>query len=239
MTQHNNNLSLNQQGKDVAFLQSRLNTIGYEIASSEIHGERFGESTQQAILHFQQASGLPATGIVDDATAQAIVARSESEQTVIKLSPAHHQATASTPIGSSDRPVKPNDNQAVDASAYTVSGTITSPDRAGVCGLRVQIVSKHVGPDVPLTETTTDGSGHYNARFTARSLLNGNKTQPDLQARVYAGQTFLAASHVHYNATTNETLNVNLPANSTALPSEYETLTSTLAAHYTGPLGEQ
>ena len=73
MTQHNNNLPLHQQGKDVTLLQSRLITMGHTIATSEILGELFGESTQQAVIQFQQAEGLPVTGSVDGATAQAIV----------------------------------------------------------------------------------------------------------------------------------------------------------------------
>ena len=61
---------------------------------------------------------------------------------------------------------------------------------------------------------------------------------PDLQARVYAGQNFLAASAIRYNATNLETLDIKLPANSTPLPSEYEILTGTLAGHYAGRLGD-
>jgi peptidoglycan hydrolase-like protein with peptidoglycan-binding domain len=129
-------------------------------------------------------------------------------------------------------------NQAVDASFYTVVGTVVSPDRAGVGGLRVQIVDKNIGQDVPLTETTTDERGRYTARFAASSLQARGKAQPDLQARVYAGQTFLAGSAVCYNATNSETLNVTLPANAPALPSEYETLTGALAAHYSGRFGD-
>ncbi len=45
MTQHNLNLSLNQQGRDVTFLQSRLINMGYTIATPEILGEVFGQST--------------------------------------------------------------------------------------------------------------------------------------------------------------------------------------------------
>lgn len=70
MTQHNSNLSLNQQGKDVALLQSRLITIGYTVVPSEIHNELFGENTQQAVLHFQRAEGMLATGRIDALMAQ-------------------------------------------------------------------------------------------------------------------------------------------------------------------------
>ena len=99
-------------------------------------------------------------------------------------------------------------------------------------------MDKNVGQDVPLTETITDERGRYTAHFAASSLQARGKAQPDLQARVYAGETFLAASEVRYNATTSETLSVKLPANATALPSEYETLTRTLAAYYNGRLGD-
>jgi peptidoglycan hydrolase-like protein with peptidoglycan-binding domain len=87
LTQHNNNLSLHQQGKDVALLQSRLMTLGHTIATSEVLGELFGESTQQAVIQFQQAEGLPVTGSVDDTTAQAIVSSFEADKTVIKHAP--------------------------------------------------------------------------------------------------------------------------------------------------------
>lgn len=122
------------------------------------------------------------------------------------------------------------------SSAYIVTGTVTSPQRAGVGSLRVQVVDKNVGQDVRLAETITDERGRYQVSFATSSLRERGKKQPDLQARVYAGQEFLAASDVHYNATKQETLNVNLPASSAALPSEYEALTGALRAHYDGQL---
>src|SRR6266700_3353306 len=87
MTQHNNNLSLHQQGKDVALLQSRLSNIGYTIDTTEILEEFFGESTLQAVRLFQQREGLHLTGVVDAVTAQAIVNRYESDKTVIHNTP--------------------------------------------------------------------------------------------------------------------------------------------------------
>lgn len=122
----------------------------------------------------------------------------------------------------------------VKETVYTVTGTVSSPDRAGLGGLRVEIVDKNVGRDDSLVETITDERGQYSLTFNIKS--DGRKKAPDLQARVYSHQTFLAASAVRYNATTQETLNVTLPANSSALPSEHETLTGTLAAHFDGKL---
>ena len=113
-----------------------------------------------------------------------------------------------------------------------------APTSAGVGGLCVQIVDKYVGQDVTLAETLTDERGRYQVRFEATSLRERRKQQPDLQARVYVGEAFLAASDVRYNASDRETLNVQLPANVAALPSEHETLTGSLAEHYDGRLGE-
>src|SRR6185503_15186472 len=117
---------------------------------------------------------------------------------------------------------------------YTVEGRVSSPDSASVGGLRVQIVDKNVGPDVLMAETSTDERGDYNVSFIVPSLVERCKDKPDLQARVYFGGTFLAASVVRYYATPHEVLNVKLPANSAALPSEYETLVRVLAAHCSG-----
>jgi peptidoglycan hydrolase-like protein with peptidoglycan-binding domain len=83
MTEHSNNLSLNQQGKDVALLQSRLSSIGYAIDMSEIIGELFGPSTYQAMLHIQQREGLLPTGVLDDVTARTLINRFESDETML------------------------------------------------------------------------------------------------------------------------------------------------------------
>src|SRR6266487_539267 len=106
MTQHNNNLSLHQQGKDVALLQSRLSNIGYTIDTTEALGEIFGQSTYLAVLHFQQREGLSPTGVVDAITAQAIANRYESDKTVIfHPSQMPHQPSPPTPQGPLPAPI--------------------------------------------------------------------------------------------------------------------------------------
>ena len=99
MTQHNNNLSLHQQGKDVALLHSRLTNIGYTIDTTEILEELFGESTFQAVRLFQEREGLRLTGVVDAITAQAIANRYESDKTVIfNPSQTPHQPHSPQPL---------------------------------------------------------------------------------------------------------------------------------------------
>lgn len=128
-------------------------------------------------------------------------------------------------------------NAAVDAATFTVEGKVASRFRAGVGGLRVEIVDKNVGMDVPLSEAMTDDSGAYRRTFTITDLRQRGKQRPDLQARAFVGETPLGASEVRYNASNRETLNVLLTEEAvSALASEYETLTSTLSAYFKGSL---
>jgi hypothetical protein len=108
-------------------------------------------------------------------------------------------------------------------NTYTVSGTVTSPVSAGVGGLTVQLVAKNVGQDTLLTSSSTDPQGAY--RLSAVSPL----AKPALQIRVFAGNSFLAASVVVYNAPPTVTIDVTLPADAIGLPSEYETLAGTIS----------
>jgi Neuraminidase-like domain/Salmonella virulence plasmid 28.1kDa A protein len=126
-----------------------------------------------------------------------------------------------------------------EGATFQVEGKVSSRVSAGVSGLRVQIVDKTVGADVQLAEAVTAESGEYNAAFTGASLRERGKESPDLQARVFAGETLLAASEVRYNASNRETLNIMLDEKAAAeLQSEHETLTSALSAHFTGRLAD-
>lgn len=128
---------------------------------------------------------------------------------------------------------------AVGDPTYNVSGRVLSRDRAGVVGLRVEIVDKNVGFDTRLAETGTDERGSFKTSFTAAAFREkSNKARPDLQARVFVGADFVAASEVRYNATTDETLNVSLPSDAAGLASEYETLTAAIATYYNGRPGD-
>src|SRR5260370_528042 len=197
-------LKLDLSGEDVKLLHAELAQLGLTVTAAEQQRAFFGPGTREAVVRFQEEHHLPATGVVDDATAKAI-------------------------------------NQAVDAlkgETFAVSGRVWSPDRAGVGGLKVQIIDKNLGEDIPLVEAVTDQNGHYKPQFSAAVLVAHHKTQPDLQAHVYSGTMLLASSQIRYNARHSETLDVALPANSASLPSEYESLTAALAAQYSAPLSD-
>ena len=122
---------------------------------------------------------------------------------------------------------------------YSVTGTVRSPVRPSTGGLTVELVDKNVGGDQVLASTQTRGDGTYafsDVTISAAYLAERHKAQPDLQVRVSSGDGFLAASAVRYGAPSTFSLDVTLPADAPGLPSEYESLTASLAAAYAGPL---
>ena len=126
-----------------------------------------------------------------------------------------------------------------DLKPYRVEGKVASRVRASLDGLRVVIVDKGVGGDVQLVQATTDDGGAYQATFSDSDLRRRGKAHPDLQARVFAGDSYLGASDVRYNASQHEALNVLLEDKAAlALRSEHEVLISALARQYTGKLGD-
>ena len=124
-----------------------------------------------------------------------------------------------------------------DGAVFEVKDLVASQLRAGVGGLRVEIVDKNVGEDVHLAETVTDIGGAYQATFPIIGLQERCKQWPDLQARAFTGETFLGASEIRYNASDRETLNILLTEEaSSALASEHETLIGALTARCRGSL---
>ena len=118
-----------------------------------------------------------------------------------------------------------------------MSGRVSSPNSASIAGLRVQIVDRNVGQDVPLAETVTDIHGRYRVSFVARTAPK-EKAQLDLQARVLSREAVVGASDVRYDATAEETLNIVLPAGTAALATEHEALIGAVSRSFKGPLHE-
>ncbi|MTD55247.1 neuraminidase-like domain-containing protein [Amycolatopsis pithecellobii] len=117
---------------------------------------------------------------------------------------------------------------------FTVDGQVVCAVPAALAELFVEIVDRNVGGDTDLGSARTDGLGRFRVTFSHRG-----KAQPDLQARVRTqeGGAVIGESDVHYNATSGETLVVELPAGS-GPASEFDTLTGALRATFTGPLAE-
>lgn len=205
------NLKLRMTGEDVTLLQSELRQLGYSITDRNGY---FGKSTHEAVVQFQKQHGLEVTGEVDEHAAILINRLVESEPS------------------EADQPAE-------DQVTYFVEGKVASRSSAGVGGLRVEIVDKNVEKDHLLARAVTDENGAYQVNFNDADLRRRGKARPDLQARSFKDDTLLAASDVRYNASNRESLNILLDDKATsALRSEYETLTGTLLNHFKGKLGD-
>ena len=124
-------------------------------------------------------------------------------------------------------------------NTYTVSGTVTDPVSTAVGGLTVELVDRNIGADTSLISGSTDLLGVYrlDVVITPQSLSQHHKTKPDLQVRVSAGTTFLAASNVVYDAPLSVTIDVTLPPDTIGLPSEHETFIANVSNLYPDKLG--
>jgi Neuraminidase-like domain/Putative peptidoglycan binding domain len=122
--------------------------------------------------------------------------------------------------------------------ASTVSGSVYSALSAGVGGLNIQVVDKNAGPDLLLALGAADDRGFYSVHYSPAAALRQGKSAPDIQVRVLAANTLVSVSEVRYDATATEVLDIVLPDSTAAtLSSEYSMLTSAVAAHYQGKLG--
>lgn len=65
-------ISIGDRGPAVEDIQRRLLFLGYNLGSSGIDGV-FQVDTQEALAHFQEVSGLPVTGVIDDRTWSTLV----------------------------------------------------------------------------------------------------------------------------------------------------------------------
>jgi len=67
-----NTIRIGDRGPAVEDIQRRLLILGYQLGASGVDGV-FLEDTRRALSCFQESSGLPATGVVDDRTWSALV----------------------------------------------------------------------------------------------------------------------------------------------------------------------
>jgi pSer/pThr/pTyr-binding forkhead associated (FHA) protein len=126
--------------------------------------------------------------------------------------------------------------EAVDATTYTVSGSVSGTPAVG--GLTLRLVDKNVGGDVPLVTGTTGQRGGFvlSATIPVEILAARHKSAPDLQVQVMLNGGVAASSAVRYSAPASITLDVVIPAGTRGLASEYEALTGYLTALYPGSL---
>jgi peptidoglycan hydrolase-like protein with peptidoglycan-binding domain len=227
----NKPLTVGMVGENVAALHQALAALGLSLPEAETKRRFFGPGTREAVKQCQARSGLTPSGICDEGTGALLNLPGGGGAPPGRLRP----AAPAMPV----QPEARLGTSGVEAweETFTVEGKVVSPLRAGVGGLRIEIVDKNVRQDAYLAEAVTYADGTYRSTFPITDLHQRGKQKPDLQARAFAGKTFIGASEVRYNASNREMLNILLTKESApALPSEHETLTGALSAHVNGNL---
>ena len=122
---------------------------------------------------------------------------------------------------------------------FTVSGRIYNGLSACVGGLNIRVVDENAGPDVLLGTAVTDSQGIYSVQYPSAAALQQGKAAPNIQVRAFVDGKLVGASAARYDATATETLDIVVPnAAAAALPSEYATLTSSIAGYHYGRLSD-
>jgi len=164
----------------------------------------YGKMTKWLVANLQYHLDLPATGTVDEATAEAINALLEEWGLL--------------------------ENGEEEKQEFIVSGRVVSHELRGVEGLRVRVVDKNIGKDLPLGETRTGERGDYEIRYSPKKIRKG-KRKPDVQVQALDQKgKILAASNVRYNAGPRESgLDVIIPEEKLPSPPELPRLQADLA----------
>lgn len=203
-------LKLQMKRPEVGDLQQALILLGSQIAEAELANQRYGASTRAAVLAFQTAHQLPATGVVDEATASVlnnILAESGALDDVPGTDPT--QPTPESP------PATPQDNL-----QFSVQGEVVRPDGTPLQDYRVRAFDRALCEWRQLREAgtndldaRTDDRGRYRITYDPAQLKAWGKTRADLKVEVYdanTGDTLLAASPLIFEALPRERIDFSI-----------------------------
>ncbi|MEI2454555.1 peptidoglycan-binding protein [Lysobacter firmicutimachus] len=122
---HDDALRRGSEGQDVALLQYRLDRMGYrgpEETSLPQHG-RFDAATEHGVRQFQEANRLPATGMVDPDTVQALAVAQQSR--AVRPAPTEQREHPAAPARERQPTVQAQDA----APAAVAPPPLSMPDR--------------------------------------------------------------------------------------------------------------
>lgn len=204
-------LSFRMHGDDVALLHRELQYLGFTVGPTELERQFFGETTLEVVKQFQSQRGLPATGEVDERTAELInagVARLRPKPFVVKGG-----------IGFWPPPIV--------SVPLNMSGNI------------VRAYDRDLRSEQVLGEAVTNFSGDYEIPYTAEHFRRAEKQTADLMLRLYnregtqlavsgfmMNEQILDPSHIFFNAPPELTVGILIGEQPTL--SEYEQLLAKL-----------
>ena len=193
-------LGLQSKGSEVADLQAALALLGFTTAKAEKTNQRFGPSTQAAVSEFQTSRKLPATGEVDEATADALNA-------VL----ADKGAFDPAPGGDAPTPDLPTDDP-----LFSVRGEVVKPDGTALPNLVVRAYDRALCEWRRLGNTDavvrTNDAGRYAIEYDGAQLELWGKQRADLMVEVRdaTADTVLAESPLILRALPKETVNFSI-----------------------------
>jgi len=197
---------------EVVDLHQALTLLGLEISGRENADRRYGPSTRTGVRKLQSDHQLPATGVVDEATAN-LLNRLLAERGV--------------PDGTGGPP-------APDTSR-NVRGTVRGPDGTPVAKLRVRAFNRLVGAEGRLGETTTNDLGQYSISYAPPTGSPTVKISVDLFARAYDGaDSVVGVSIIRIGAGQQEQIDLTIDDDRFRGPSEFARTTAALTPFIAG-----
>jgi len=221
-------LKLQVKRPEVGDLQQALILLGSQIAEAEIANQRFGASTRAAVLAFQTAHQLAATGVVDEATAS-----------VMNNILAERGALDDVPPGTDPTPPAPDlppSNPPPEDLPFSVQGEVVKPDGTPLPNHVVRAYDRALcdwrllgDPEVVVR---TNALGRYHISYGPAQLTQWGKTRADLKVEVLdpaTADTVLAESPLILRALPHETLNFSIGAQRYRGPDEFTRVERALA----------
>jgi hypothetical protein len=116
------------------------------------------------------------------------------------------------------------------AKPFVVKGRVTHADGKPLFNATVRAFDRDLRTEEPLGDTTTDGTGHYEIRYSADQFQRHEKASADLVVRAFSRDANepLATSPILFNAGPEATVDLVLGNEAYRGPSEYEQLVAEL-----------
>src|SRR5262245_51777979 len=127
---------------EVVDLHQALTLLGLEVSDRESSNHRYGPTTRTAVRRLQSDHQLPATGIVDEATANLL------KRLLVERGVLDGQASGNGDVPTPD-------------PQWSAHGTVRHADGTPIAGLRVSLFNRLVGGEERLFEPTTNDQGQY------------------------------------------------------------------------------
>jgi hypothetical protein len=226
-------------GADVASLQEFLRRQGYQLPASEVNRAFYGPLTRQAVQQYQQNYGLPATGAVDEDTANSINA-SLGPVKLQKAAPvaalphaplpsAGTVAGGAPPTGTAISASAPSPQPAQEENRGTVQGKLVDQDGAPIADTRVSAFAKLLRAEEPLGSTQTNKQGQYSISYERPGAVN-------IILRAYDGSgKIIAQSPVVYDSAATAQIDFTTAADGIVrTPSIFTTLQAKVQAQLQG-----